>query len=366
MEDKGSIHAEEGTLAHRLAELTLRAAYEGADITQELAEVQANPLYNNAMKEHTQDYATFIGEKLNEARSRCGDPLLFIEQRVDFSSYVPEGFGTADCVIIADGFMEVIDFKYGTGVAVSAEENPQMKTYSLGCLLEFNWLYDIQAVRMTIYQPRLDSISTAMLSGESLMGWAEYELKPKAKMAWEGKGPFCPGEHQCRWCKAKATCRARAEYQMEIAAKEFTEAALLDGYEIAEILGRLPGLLKWAEQVKEYAQDMAINHGTQYPGFKVVEGRANRRYTNERAIATRLKKGGFSTTDIYKPKELLGITAMEKLVGKAKLAELVGGLIEKPPGNPALVSETDKRPALNTAAKAAADFADEDTLAPAT
>lgn len=357
--DTGSSYATEGTLAHRLGELLLRAEYEGADITEELAEVQADPQYSPAMMEHMEGYAAFVAERYADAKSHCPDPRLYVEQRIDVSEYVPDGFGTTDCVIIADGLMDVIDLKYGAGIPVSAEDNPQMKIYALGCLLAFSLFYEITAIRMTIYQPRLDSISTAVIDRDKLEAWAEQFLKPRAAQAYAGEGPFAPGEMTCKWCKAGATCKARAEYQLELAAKDFQDAALMDNDEIAEVLERLPGLLAWAKQVKDYVEDAAINHGEKFPGFKVVEGRANRRYVNEGAIARRLKKAGFATADIYKPKELLGITAMEKLVGAKKLAELVGGLIEKPAGSPTLVPMSDKRPELNTAAKAAEDFADD-------
>lgn len=357
--DTGSSYATEGTLAHRLGELLLRAEYEGTDITEELAEVQADPQYSPAMMEHIEGYVAFVAERYADAKSHCPDPRLYVEQRIDVSEYVPDGFGTTDCVIIADGLMDVIDLKYGAGIPVSAEDNPQMKIYALGCLLAFSLFYEITAIRMTIYQPRLDSISTAVIDRDKLEAWAEQFLKPRAAQAYAGEGPFAPGELTCKWCKAGATCKARAEYQLELAAKDFQDAALMDNDEIAEVLERLPGLLAWAKQVKDFAEDAAINHGEKFPGFKVVEGRANRRYVNEGAIARRLKKAGFATADIYKPKELLGITAMEKLVGAKKLAELVGGLIEKPAGSPTLVPMSDKRPELNTAAKAAEDFADD-------
>lgn len=357
--DTGSSYATEGTLAHRLGELLLRAEYEGADITEELAEVQADPQYSPAMMEHMEGYVAFVAERYADAKDHCPDPRLYVEQRIDVSEYVPDGFGTTDCVIIADGLMDVIDLKYGAGIPVSAEDNPQMKIYALGCLLAFSLFYEITAIRMTIYQPRLDSVSTAVIDRDKLEAWAEQFLKPRAALAYAGEGPFAPGELTCKWCKAGATCKARAEYQLELAAKDFQDAALMDNDEIAEVLERLPGLLAWAKQVKDYAEDAAINHGEKFPGFKVVEGRANRRYVNEGAIARRLKKAGFATADIYKPKELLGITAMEKLVGAKKLAELVGGLIEKPAGSPTLVPMSDKRPELNTAAKAAEDFADD-------
>ncbi|MEG0765032.1 MAG: DUF2800 domain-containing protein [Pseudoflavonifractor sp.] len=366
LEDTGSIYATEGTLAHRMGELLLREAWEDKDIAADLATVKADPLYTASMGEYMDGYATFVAERMAEAKKNCKDPLIFIEHEIHYEEYVPEGFGTADCVIIADGIMDVIDLKYGAGIPVSAEDNPQMKTYALGCLLAFEMFYDIAAIRTTIFQPRLDNISTAVITVEHLMGWAREVLKPQAALAWSGKGTFNPGDHQCKWCKVGATCKARADYQLALAAKEFEDAALMDNADIATVLERLPGLLTWADQVKTYAQDAAVNRGVRFPGFKVVEGRANRQYSNEHAIATRLKKAGYAVADIFKPKALLGITAMEKLVGKQKLTELVGGLIVKPEGAPALVPESDRRPELNTTAQAVEDFADEGGLAPAT
>lgn len=357
--DKGSEYAQEGTLAHRLGELLLRQRWEGADITADLAAVEADPLYSAAMREHMEGYVAFIEERMAEARTRCADPIIAIEQQLDLSEYVPEGFGTADCVIIADRLMDVIDLKYGAGIPVSAEDNPQMEQYGLGCLLAFLMFYDITEVRMTIYQPRLDSVSTATRTTAELLTWAEDVLKPKAALAWEGAGDFNPGEHQCKWCKIAATCRARAEHQLQLAAYDFAQPPTLTPEEVADVLTRLPDLLAWADQVKAYAMDAAINKGQRFPGFKVVEGRSNRKYTNEHAIFLRLKKAGYSAADLYKPKELLGITAMEKLVGKKHLGELVGGLIEKPAGAPTLVPASDKRPELNTAAQAAEDFKEE-------
>lgn len=357
--DKGSEYAQEGTLAHRLGELLLRQRWEGADIATDLAAVEADPLYSAAMREHMEGYVAFIEERVAEARTRCADPRVFIEQTVRFDDYVPEGFGTADCIILADGLMDVIDLKYGAGVPVSAEDNPQMRIYGLGCYLALSWVYQIDNVRMTIYQPRLDSISTDAMTSEDLLAWADTELKPKAALAWEGTGDFNPGEHQCKWCKIAATCRARAEHQLQLAAYDFAQPPTLTPEEVADVLTRLPDLLAWADQVKAYAMDAAINKGLRFPGFKVVEGRSNRKYTNEHAIFLRLKKAGYPAAELYKPKELLGITAMEKLVGKKHLEELVGGLIEKPAGAPTLVPETDKRPELNTAAQAAEDFKEE-------
>lgn len=277
--DQGSTYTEEGTLAHRIGELLLRKRWEGADITAELEQAQADPLYSGAMGEHMESYAAFIEERMAEARTRCEDPRIFIEQTVRFEEYVPGGFGTSDAIILSDGVMDVIDLKYGKGVPVSAEGNPQMRIYGLGCYLALSWAYRIDTIRMTIFQPRLDSISTASMTTDELLTWAETELKPKAALAWEGKGDFCPGEAQCRWCKAAAVCRAHRDYQMEIARRDFADPPLLSPEEIADVLKRLPALQAWAKKVEEYALDAAVKGEAEFPGFKVVEGRSNRRYT---------------------------------------------------------------------------------------
>lgn len=355
--DTGSDYAREGTLAHRIGELLLRKRWKDADIEKDLDAAKADPQYSASMYEYMTAYADFVEERMAEAKAQCTDPHIFIEQQVDFAEYAPEGFGTSDVVIIADGQMEVVDLKYGSGIPVSAVENPQMRIYGLGAYLAWCWAYDIQKVRMTIYQPRLDSISSDTMTITDLLEWAEKELRPKAKLAWEGKGDFNPGEKQCRWCKAAATCRARTEYQMELAKHDFAPPPTLDESEIADILTRLPEFKAWVKEVEDYAQDAAVNRGVHFPGYKVVEGRSNRKYGDENAIAECLTKAGFDSSAIYKPKELLGLTAMEKLVGKKKLGELAGKYIIKPEGAPTLVPLSDKRPELNTAAKAAEDFA---------
>lgn len=367
MDDQGSEYAREGTLAHRLGELRLRERWEpGPDRALDFEEVRSDPMYSGAMEEHIDAYVSFVEERMAEAKTRCADPRIFIEQVIRFDDYVPEGFGTADCIILADGTMDVVDFKYGKGVPVSAEGNPQMKLYALGCYIAMSWVYDIHTVRMNIFQPRLDSVSTAEISSEKLVTWANEELKPTAALAWEGKGDYAPGSETCRWCKAAPICRARADYQLELAKYDFAQPATLNPEEVAAILHRLPDFKAWAEQVEAFAQDAAVNKGITIPGFKVVEGRSNRKYADEEAIAKALRKAGYKVADIYKPKALLGITAMEKLLGKHRMETLIAPYITKPPGAPTLVPDTDKRPALNTADQAAADFADSGALAPAT
>lgn len=354
--DKGSSYAQEGTLAHRLGELLLRARWEDADIGEDLAAVRTDPMYSGEMAEYMDGYAAFVAERMAEARTRCPDPRICIEQEIHFGEYVPEGFGTSDAIILSDGLMDVIDLKYGSGVPVSAENNPQMRLYALGCYLALSWAYDIPEIRMTIFQPRLDSISTAVITAEKLLNWAETELRPKAALAWEGKGEFHPGESTCRWCRAAAVCRANRDYQLELARQDFADPPLLTAEEVSEVLIRLPGLLAWSEKVKAYALDAAVTQGISFPGFKVVEGRSTRKYADPDAIAAALCEVGFQEANIYKPRELLGLTAMEKLVGKKRFGELAGAYIIKPGGAPTLVPEADKRPPINTAAKAAEDF----------
>lgn len=290
-------------------------------------------------------------EQLTEAKTHCKDPQVLVEQRLDFSKWVPEGFGTGDCLIVADDVLHIIDFKYGLGVLVEAEDNPQMMCYSLGALDIYDGIYDITSVKMTIFQPRRENVSTFTIKKEDLLKWADDFLKPTAELAFNGEGEFKAGDH-CTFCKAKATCRKRAEYNLELAKYDFEMPASLSETEIAAILPKIDDLTAWAADIKEYALQQALS-GTEYPGFKVVEGRANRKYTDEKAVAFVVKDNGY---DPYE-KKLLGITAMTSLLGKKKFEELLGALITKPQGKPTLVPASDKRPALNTAKD---DFSEEE------
>lgn len=280
--------------------------------------------------------------------------MLFIEQRLDFSKWVPGGFGTGDCVIVSDDELIIIDFKYGTGVLVDAERNTQMMLYALGAIAMFDGVYDIRSVTMTIYQPRRANVSTYTLTKNELLDWAEHKLKPTAELAAKGEGEFKAGEH-CRFCKVKATCRKRAEYNLELARYDFELPSQLTDTEIEAVLEKADSLVSWCDDIKEYALKEALA-GKQW-AWKAVEGRANRKYTDENAVAEKVQTAG------YDPYEhtVLGITAMTKLLGKAKFKELLDGLIEKPQGKPALVKKSDKRPAMDIskAASAADDFKEE-------
>jgi hypothetical protein len=341
-DDKGSDYAAEGTDAHALCEYKLRQALgmEATDPTENLT------WFNEEMSDCATGYATYVVEQVEAAKQTCADPVVLIEQRVDFSRWVEAGFGTADCIIIADGILQIIDYKHGLGVLVSAEENPQMQCYALGALELFDGIYDINSVRMTIYQPRRDNVSTYDISKDELYRWADDVLKPTADLAFAGDGNFLCGEW-CGFCKAKYECRARADANMELARYDFKLPPLLTDEEVEEILTHADALVTWAADIKEYALQQAIS-GKKWNGWKLVEGRSNRRYTNETAVAGVVTEAGFDPYD----HKVLGVTAMQKLLGKSRFDELLASYIEKPQGKPTLVPESDKRPAYEHAQQA--------------
>lgn len=333
--DTGSSYAQQGSEAHLMAEWKVKKAlgHKVRDPTDELE------YFNEEMEECTDAYCEFVMEQVQTAKESCPDPLVLVEQRLDFTRWVAESFGTADCICVADGTMTVVDFKYGLGVLVDAENNSQMRMYALGALNLFESLYDIETVRMIIFQPRRDNISTAEVTKEELLGWAEEVLIPAAALAAKGEGDYSAGKH-CQFCKIKATCRKRAEYNLQMAQYDFAVPDTLADDEISMILDRADTFIGWVNDVKSYALEQAIG-GKQYPGFKVVEGRSNRRYTDGDAVAAAVTEAGF---DPYERK-LMGVTAMTKMLGTKKFNTLLGSLIEKPKGKPTLVPESDKRPA---------------------
>ena len=338
-EDSSSSFAQEGTDAHTLAQYKLEKSlgFPTNDPTDSLS------FYDEEMNDHAENYAAFVLEQLEKAKETCVDPQVLIEQKLDFSRYVPEGFGHVDCLIIADGTLTVIDFKYGLGIKVSSERNPQMFCYALGGLSLFDGIYDIDNVRLVIYQPRRENISEYTVSKSELIQWAEDVLSPTAQLASKGEGEYKAGEH-CQFCKAKATCRKRTEYNLELAKYDFEVPATLDHEEIAAILTKADELVSWVSDVKEYALKEALN-GTKFEGFKLVAGRSNRKYTDETAAADLVIAAG---KDPYE-KKLLGITAMTALLGKKAFEDILGGLTYKPPGKPVLVTADDKRPEFNSA-----------------
>ena len=338
-EDFSSSFAQEGTDAHTLAQYKLENSLgiKTRDPTEALS------FYNEEMNSHAENYAIFVLEQVEKTKETCADPLVLIEQKLDFSKYVPGGYGYVDCLITADGTLTVIDYKYGLGIAVSAERNPQMFCYALGALALFDGIYDIDNVHLIIYQPRRENISEYDISKSELIKWAVEVLVPTAELAINGKGEYKSGAH-CQFCKAKATCRKRAECNLELAKYDFEVPATLDDHEIAAILRKADELVSWANDVKEYALKEAL-HGTKFEGFKLVAGRSNRKYTNEAAVADIVVAAG---KDPYE-KKLLGVTAMTALLGKKVFEEILGGLTLKSPGKPTLVTADDKRPEFNSA-----------------
>ena len=337
-EDRETEAAAEGTAAHALAEHKLRKALKMRSSRPQ------SQFDSDEMEEHTDSYVEFVLEQLERAKQYCTDPMILIEQKLDFSCYVPDGFGTGDCLIIADKSLHIIDFKYGLGVLVDAYENPQMMLYALGALRIFDSLYDIEKVSMSIFQPRRENVSTWSIPVTELKQWADETLKPKADLAYAGKGEYVPGAW-CQFCKAAVKCRARADARMELAKYEFALPPLLTDAEIEDILGKLDDLTKWANEIIAYAQDAAINHGKHWTGFKVVESKTNRKYTDEAAVIEAANAAGYH--DIYK-KSLISITEMEKLMGKKTFSEILGEYVKKPQGKPTLVPASDKRPAIIT------------------
>jgi hypothetical protein len=337
--DKGSDYAAEGTDAHSLCEFKLRKAL-GQSVKGPTENLN---FYNEEMEDCAAGYAAYVIEQVEAAKETCPDPVVLVEQRVDFSRWVKQGFGTADCLIIADGTLRVFDFKYGLGVLVSAEENPQMKCYALGALELFDDIYDIDDVTLHIYQPRRQNVSEWRIPKADLLTWAEEVLKPAADLAWDGKGEFSCGDW-CRFCKAKNVCRARAEENLKLARHDFKLPPKLTDAEIEVILSKVDELVSWASDIKEYALQQALS-GKEWHGFKLVEGRSVRKYTDEASVAKAVSDAGF---DPYE-KKLLGITAMQKMLGNRRFKELLAAYIEKPQGKPTLVPDSDKRPAINTA-----------------
>lgn len=357
-----SSYADEGTVAHNLAELKLRHVLHeitDAQYKKKLAKIQQDDYYNGEMDEATDFYVEAVLEEFAAAGEGAE---LMIEQRLDLTEWVPEGFGTSDAVIIGGRMIQVIDLKYGKGIKVEAKNNPQFRLYGLGAVALFGDLYDFDTVKTTVVQPRLDHVDSETVILKELLLWGEKEVKPRAIMAMEGTDYMVAGDW-CRFCPAKARCRKRAEYNLELARMEFQKPPLLSDEEIGEVLAKAEHLKKWAEEVNEYALAEALA-GKHFDGWKLVEGRSNRKYADDIQVAEKLKAAGFDEAMLYQRK-LYGITEMEKLVGKKKLAATLGDLLIKPAGKPVLVPESDKREAINTTEAAKADFTTgDDEVAP--
>lgn len=354
--------AKEGTVAHELAEVKLQIllvpnnSKRRKELEKALAKLKENSFYCSEMESATSDYTDIVAERFMAAKARSVDAVILFEERLDFSEWVPDGFGTGDVVIISDGVMEVIDLKYGKGVPVSAIGNSQMRLYALGAWQAYDFLYGVEEIHMTIVQPRLDSVSTDEMPISALLEWAETIVRPAAALAAIGEGEFASGDH-CRWCKVKATCRVRADANMAALSYEFKDPALLSLEEVGSVLFVAEQLKTWAKDVEDYAFTQAKN-GQRIPLWKLVEGRSNRSFTDKEAVKNKLLEAGYEAEKILKPQELVALGELEnKIVGKKQFKELLSDLVIKPQGKPVLAPESDPRAELNSVDK---DFANEE------
>lgn len=329
--------AAEGTAAHALGEYKVHRAL-GHSFKRPTSDYQSDE-----MESYTDDYCSYVLEQFAAAKNYAKDPTITLEQKLDFSKYVPEGFGTGDCVIVSDHLLHIIDFKYGKGVRVEAQNNPQMKLYAVGALEMFGSLYNIDEVETTIFQPRMTNISTWMINAKQLMHWATTELKQKAELAFAGKGTIRYGPW-CQFSACNAVLRARYDYHHKLTRFQLCSPNLLTDNEVTEVLEHIDDLNRWAHEVKEYAADLAINHGKQWPGYKIVEGRSVRHYKNEADVAKIAEDHGYH--NIYQ-KKLLPIKKLEKQLGKKKFTELFSQEIVKTAGKPTLVPNSDRRQSIS-------------------
>ena len=337
--DKDSVYTLEGTKAHSLAECRLAEYFKVTTDEEKPVDIDGE------MDEKVEEFVTYVIETYNAIKKRTKErPIILLEQRLDFSPWVPEGFGTGDVVIIAGTELHILDLKYGKGVPVDAVDNPQLRLYAIGAYNTFEMLYDLETVTAHIGQPRLDSYSKETLTVEALLAYANDVIAPAAQEAWNGSDKQCIGDY-CGFCKALGTCKAQAEHNLALAQYEFASPTKLTNEEIADILTRAKNFTSWLKAVETQALNMALA-GDSIPGFKVVEGRSNRKYTDPDTIVERLVQDGFEEPALFERK-LLSLTNMEKLVGKKHLTDVVGDLIEKPPGKPALVPVSDKRSPMN-------------------
>ena len=334
--DQGSPYAMEGTIAHEIAACTL--------LNEKLPEgLTDHPSYSPSMLDHAEDYRDHVMEQLAEARKDDPVATLLVERRLDFSEFVPEGFGTGDAVIVSDGMLRVIDYKYGQGVKVEAHGNSQMRLYALGALSEFGFLYNVEKVSTTIFQPRLGWIDTEILTTDELLAWGQ-KVREIAAIAAKGEGERKAGTH-CKFCKVADRCPVLAAYQLQTVAKAFDEPDELSDAEIAEIVLKKKDFEGWLKRICDYALDQAVNHGAAFPGMKLVAGTSRRTITKPAELVKYCVDNLQVEEDrLYKPREIITLGELEKLIGAKKVAKELGAYIEKPEGKPTLVSVKDKRP----------------------
>ena len=345
-----SSFAEEGTFAHALSEQQL-AAY---------IKTPKKPLPAELMRYDNQDlrdavsiYVEQAKDRIDEARSRSPDALILLERRLDLSKWIPQGFGTGDLITVSDGVLTVDDLKFGKGIRVTADNNSQLRLYGAGALNMCSPIFEIQIVRLTIVQPRLNHTSTEEISAAALLDWADREVTPKAALAWQGKGDFFAGEH-CRFCKARVRCSARAQANLDLARLEFERPEIMSDESIAHVITKAADLRRWANDIEGYALSKALQ-GRKWPGLKLVEGKSKRKFVDPEAVACTLSDAGVDS-DVIWDRNLHSPTAIERSIGKKRFAELLGQHPIKTGSNPTLVPAADKRPEITPTADFSADF----------
>ena len=358
--DEGSDFAREGTEAHTLAEHKLNFALgkiSKAAFTRRVNKFKKEAeFYDQAMEDHVDSHVDKVMEMVNS----YDDPEVFLEQRVHYDRWVPEGFGTSDVVIASDNRLDIIDLKFGKGVLVDAYQNPQLMLYALGAYDTFDMIFDFDTIGMTVSQPRLDNYSHFDIDVHELLYWAENYVTPRAAQAWEGIGDWTITDDVVKFSKVRAQLRPRAEKNLELISKfDYKDVPLLEPEEIAEILNHTKEIAKWVKEVEVFALEQSRDHGASYPGWKLVEGRSNRIITNQEKAAELLIQSGYQEEDIFKPKDLRSMTELERVVGKKQFSEILSDVIEKPVGKPAMAPASDKRPAINSVDAALDDFAEE-------
>jgi len=343
-EQESSVYAEEGTLAHEFGDIDLRLYVGELSKKQHrfaVRKLKKHELYSEEeMLDEVAKYTEYVTLQFEEAKRLNSGAVLLVERKVDLTDYIENGFGTTDSTIISDGVLEVIDLKYGKGVQVSAEDNSQLKLYGLGSLKEHELLYDIHTVRLTIVQPRLNTISVWEISAEDLLDWAENEVLPRAQQAYAGEGELVAGDH-CKWCRAKNRCPALAALHLELAKLDFAEPEMLTDEQLIEIYEQTPQLVNWANSISAYILSEAIN-GKDWEGYKLVEGKSNRKWIYEEQAIEKLRELKHPDEKIINSK-IKGIGDIEKLVKKSNFQTLLGDFVEKPAGKPSLVPASDKR-----------------------
>lgn len=352
--EEDSEFAKEGTLAHEVAELFARAQVVDGHTGQTVVPASCTSdedAVTKEMQENAKGYADYIQELI-----KSDDAVVLLEQRVDFSPWVPDGFGTCDCILIQGETLTIVDYKYGVGVPVSAMDNPQLKLYALGALNDYGFAFDVKSVDMHIYQPRIDNVSNSLISVEELTKWASKTVKPVAEKAAKGKGGYSAGAH-CKFCPHAGRCRTLSKTCTEYVETHNVRVAVpkLAPHEVAEVLSMEPLIALWLKRVKDQAL-VTLLDGGEVPGYKVVEGKlGNRKWSDELAVLAALQEAGYPAEDVTETK-LLSPAGMDKAIGKKRAAELLEGFIERAPGAPTLAPETDKRPPYNRLAEAQSDF----------